>query len=83
MGVSESEEGSVEGVRGGGVFLLELAATEEIGDTAERDLGTLHKYYLELATNLCPYTRGFSLLKVRILVLLHLRIYQDTLLNRH
>ena len=69
MGVSESEEGSVEGVRGGGVFLLELAATEEIGDTAERDLGTLYKYYLELATNLCevsqcPYTRGCSLLKV-------------------
>ena len=41
MGVSESEEGSVEGVRGGGVFLLELAATEEIGDTAERDLGNI------------------------------------------
>ena len=52
MGVSESEEGSVEGVRGGGVFLLELAATEEMGDTAERDLGTLYKYYLELVTNL-------------------------------
>ena len=41
MGVSESEDGSVEGVRGDGVFLLELAATEEIGDTAERDLGNI------------------------------------------
>ena len=38
MGVSESEDGRTKGVRGGCAFLLELEASEEIGDTAERDL---------------------------------------------